>query len=123
VYVPVTNHLQSLLDRYGSKVVKDAIVFPDILQGAATEKKKSALIDQFNKWASNGLKKACAELGIEYRPSMTYARHSFKTNLIMQGVPERYCEQAMGHADRSVSAHYVGMFSHDDRIKYNSMLL
>jgi len=54
---------------------------------------------------------------------MTWARHSYKTVLIRQKVPDWYCEQMMGHTSGSVGAHYVGMFTAEDRMKYNSMLL
>lgn len=58
------------------------------------------------------------------RPSMTWARHSFATNLTHAGVPERYISQAMGHStSKNVTALYISEFPHDKIIHFNSFLL
>lgn len=123
IYVPVTEHLAEVMRRLGIAEKKGAFLFPDALKGCDTPKKEAKRLGQMNKVIGKRLKAVCAELGIEGAVSMTWARHSYKTTLIRQRVPDWFCEQMMGHTTGSVGAHYVGMFTPEDRMAYNSLLL
>jgi hypothetical protein len=67
--------------------------------------------------------RVCQLIGIDEAPSMTYARHSYQTNLAHQKVPGTYIDQQVGHTDRSVTDSYIGLYSPADRFTYNSLLL
>lgn len=123
IYIPVTEWISKLMRRLGVVEERGALLFPGILDGCGGVKSESMRLDGWSKRIGKAVQSVCSELGIEGCVTMTWARHSFKTNLIRQKVPDWYCEQAMGHVDRSVGAHYVGMFTTEDRIRYNSMLL
>ena len=77
-------------------------------------------------WNSNiraRLRSSCKVLKIDKKISMTWARHSFATNLTRAGVPERYISQAMGHSAQNVTQRYIGFFAPEERIQFNKMLL
>ena len=109
--------------RLGIEAKKGALLFPDALKGCDTRGKEAKRVGQMNKVIGARMKAVCEETGIEGAVSMTWARHSYKTVLIRQKVPDWFCEQMMGHSTGSVGAHYVGMFTAEDRMAYNSLLL
>lgn len=98
-------------------------MFPQILNGETDGEKKKKKVAQFNSNIQDRLKKVCKEQEIYAPVSMTWARHSFNTNLAHKKVPESYISQAMGHSTESITAGYTGMYSTEDRFRYNSLLL
>ena len=122
IRIPVTIHLRRVMERIAAPEEPNGLVFPFIAHGQTGESAIHA-IGGYGKRVSKALGSVCPRLGINGKVSMTWARHSFKTNLIRQRVPDHYCEMAMGHADRSVGAYYVAPFTIEDMMDYNSMLL
>ncbi len=123
IYIPIIDALQDILLRYGSVPRKNAYVFPQILNGASDPVRIKQLVSQYNSNIKDRLEKVCREQGIFAPVSMTWARHSFNTNLAHKKVPESYISQAMGHSTESITAGYTGMYSTEDRFRYNSLLL
>ena len=122
IRIPVTDWLRNVIDRMETDERVGGYVLPFILNS----KDGRTAINELWEWGkrvSGTMRRVCGELGINGKVSMTWARHSFKTNLIRLRVPDHYCEQAMGHAERSVGAYYVAPFTLEDMMTYNSMLL
>ena len=60
----------------------------------------------------------------EVRPSGTWCRHSYGTNLTHAKVKERYISQSMGHAiDKTITERYVAQYPFETMFKYNNKLL
>ena len=123
IYIPIIDALREIVDRYGSVPRKGAHVFPQILNGVTDPEKMKKLVSQYNSNIKDRLQKVCVAQGINAPVSMTWARHSFNTNLAHKKVPESYISQAMGHSTESITAGYTGMYSTEDRFRYNSLLL
>lgn len=123
VIAPIIPELQLILGKYGSDPELNALIFPQILDGAATPEAIRKQIAQVNANIRNRVQAACKILGIEKKISMTWARHSFATNLTSAGISERYISQAMGHSTRSVTQGYIGLFPPEKRMMFNKMLL
>lgn len=123
IHIPVTQWLNNVMEKLCCRPERGTLLFPWLLDGCDTPRREAVRLDDWSKRIRKGLAHACSELGIEEHVTMTWARHSYKTNLIRQRVPDHYCEQMMGHVDASVGGHYVGMFTEEDRMRYNSMLL
>ncbi len=64
-------------------------------------------------------------LGMEQRPSPTWARHSFATNLNNSGVvPYKYISDSMGHSGNGdITSNYIGAYPLEKMLKYNRYLL
>lgn len=63
-------------------------------------------------------------LGWDKKPSGTWARHSFATNLKVLGVEELYISESMGHSiGNNITAGYQDMYPLETRFEYNSKLL
>ena len=60
----------------------------------------------------------------EVRPSGTWARHSFATNLTHAGVERSYIQESMGHSQsQSVTDRYIANYPLEKQMEYNSKLL
>ena len=124
VIIPIIPDLQDILNKYSSEPNEvGTLVFPQIINGETIPDKVKKTIAQVNSNIRDRVQNACKEIGINKPISMTWARHSFATNLTNSGVSERYISQAMGHSTKSVTQGYIGLFPPEKRMKFNKMLL
>lgn len=124
VIVPIIPELQAIVEKYGSEEKLGGRVFDYILEDIANEELIRKRIAQENSNIKDRLAVVCKLLEMPQRPSMTWARHSFATNLTHAGVPERYISQAMGHStSKNVTALYISEFPHERMMQFNSFLL
>lgn len=123
IIIPIIPELREILDKIAAKPELNGLVLPWILDGKTDPVSKTKAIAQWNSNIRARLKAACKVLGMERQISMSWARHSFATNLTRAGVPERYISQAMGHSVRNVTQRYIGLFSPEERMEFNKMLL
>jgi len=123
IHIPFIPRLSDILDRYGATPKKNSWVFPQILCGETDPEIVKKLVSQFNSNIQDRLKVVCKAQNIDANISMTWARHSFNTNLAHKKVPESYISQAMGHSTESITSGYTGFYSTEDRFRYNSLLL
>lgn len=123
ILIPIIPELKQILDKYGAEPKLNERVFPQILRGEADPAQIKKIVALENSNIRDRIKAACRTIGIEKSISMTWARHSFATNLTVSGVSERYISQAMGHTTKSVTQGYISLFPIDKRMKFNQMLL
>ncbi len=123
IYIPIIDYLKPLLEELCTKPEKGKLIFPYIFGTETDEQKRIDKIGFENKNIAKRMARVCQRIGIDETPSMTYARHSYQTNLAHQKVPGTYIDQQVGHTDRSVTDSYIGLYSTEDRVKYNSLLL
>lgn len=123
VLIPIIPEIKEILDKYGAEPKLNGQVFPQILKGETDPALIKKIVAQENSNIRDRIKAACKTMGIEKSISMTWARHSFATNLTVAGVSERYISQAMGHTTKSVTQGYISLFPLDKRMKFNQMLL
>lgn len=125
VIVPIIEPLQKVLDEIAAEPVLNGYVFPDILQGATHKAKKRKRISQENSNVQDRVIKICHDvLHWEVRPSGTWCRHSYGTNLTHAKVEERYISQSMGHStNKSITDRYIAQYPLETQFEYNSRLL
>lgn len=125
VIVPIIEPLQKILDEIAAKPEKDKRVFPRILEDATTEKAIRARTSDENSNIQDRVIKICKEaLGWEVRPSGTWCRHSFATNLTHVGVEKKYITESMGHSTgHSITDLYIANYPLEKQFEYNSKLL
>lgn len=120
IYIPITDALKDLMEPVAERPRNGALVFPQI-SGSSLRSNEQAVFN-FSRKVSNGAASTLERIGLP-RITPTWCRHSYKTTLMLLGVPERFTEQMLGHADGSVGGHYAGWFTPEQRMEYNSMLL
>jgi len=125
VIIPIIEPLQHILDEIAAEPELNAHVFPHILEGATTEEAIRKRTSQANSNVQDRLIKVCQEvLHWEVRPSGTWARHSFATNLTHAGVDKGYITESMGHSQaQSITDRYIANYPLEKQMEYNNKLL
>lgn len=125
VIIPIIKPLQNILDEIAAEPKLNAYVFPDILQGATLKADKRKRTAQENSNIQDRVIKICQDvLKWEVRPSGTWCRHSYGTNLIHAHVEEKYVSESMGHSvNKSITDRYIAQYPMEIQFEYNSKLL
>lgn len=124
VIIPIDlQPMQTILDRLANHPVAGGYVFP-IHKGGESDTTKDEHVHKTNANIRKALAKLAPLAGLDVQPTAAWARHSFATNLSNAGVPIKYIDSSMGHADgKDVINFYLGGYPHDKRVEYNSHLL
>lgn len=124
VIFPVTPEIQKILDRYANEPKLGQRVFP-IMSQFITPEKEIWVIQRYNKYIRKHMEKVAELLDMEQKPSPTWARHSFATNLNNSGrVPYKYISDSMGHSGNGdITSNYIGAYPLEKMLEYNSYLL
>lgn len=124
VIFPITPELQQIIDRYGSEPRMGRRVFP-IMSELLSPMQEVEAVKRYNRYIRNHMKKVAELLNIEQKPSPTWARHSFATNLNNSGrVPYKYISDSMGHSGSGdVTSNYIGAYPLEKMLEYNGYLL
>ena len=125
VIIPIIEPLQRILDEIAAPPKLNAYVFPQVLEGATHERDIRKRVSGENSNIQDRVIKICEDvLHWEVRPSGTWARHSFATNLTHAGVERSYIQESMGHSHlQSVTDRYIANYPLEKQIEYNSKLL
>lgn len=89
IYVPVIEPLRKIMDEYATKPKLGRRLFPQFLKDVEDQEKAMKILIQENSNVADRLKKVCEAVGIDARVTMTWARHSYQTNLAHKKVPEK----------------------------------
>lgn len=124
VIFPITDELRKIIGKYGNEPKLGRRVFP-IMSVLATPEQEVWVIQRYNKYIRQHMAKVAGLLGMEQRPSATWARHSFATNLNNSGmVPYKYISDSMGHSGSGdVTSNYIGAYPLEKMLEYNWYLL
>ena len=124
VIFPITSELQKIIDKYGNEPKLDKRVFP-IMSEWITPEQEVWVIQRYNRYIREHMAKVAELLGMKQRPSSTWARHSFATNLNNSGiVPYKYISDSMGHSGNGdITSNYIGAYPLDKMLEYNWYLL
>lgn len=126
VIIPITPPLQRILDDIAAEPKLDGLVFPYILNGATSKADKRIRTSAENSNIQDRVIKICQDiLNWEVRPSGTWCRHSFATNLRNAGVDINYISESMGHSstDHSITERYIDHYPLEKQMEYNALLL
>ena len=128
VVIPIIEPLQVILDEIAAPPVLGGYVFPQIFNGETSEKERRNLTVQENSNIKDRVTKICHDvLGWDkaIKPSGTWCRHSFATNLRNAGVEKTYIDESMGHSSNSndMTNVYLDTYPIEMQMEYNSKLL
>lgn len=124
VIFPVTEELQKIMDQYASEPKLGRRVFP-IMSELITPEQEIWVILRYNKYIRKHMAVVADLIGMEQKPSPTWARHSFATNLNNSGkVPYKYISDSMGHSSSGdITSNYIGAYPLNKMLEYNWYLL
>ena len=124
VIFPITPEIKRILDKYANEPRQGQRVFP-IMSQDITPEKEIWVIQRYNKYIRKHMEFVSKLVGIEQRPTPTWARHSFATNLNNSGrVPYKYISDSMGHSSSGdITSNYIGTYPLEKMLEYNAYLL
>ena len=124
VIFPITPEIKEILSRLANKPRLGQRVFP-IMSPHLSPEQEVWVVQRYNKYIRQHMAKVAKLLGMEQRPSPTWARHSFATNLNNSGrVPYKYISDSMGHSGSGdITSIYLGTYPLERMLEYNSYLL
>lgn len=124
VIFPITPEVKKILDKYANPPQLGRRVFPIMEQGIPVDT-EFWTIQRYNKYVGKHMAKVAEILGIAQKPTSTWARHSFATNLNNTGiVPRKYISDSMGHSSRGdITSIYIGTYPLERMLEYNAYLL
>lgn len=126
VVIPIIEPLQYILDEIAATPEKGAMVFPQIYAGETDEEKQKARVSQENQNIRKRMGRLVECMDWEVKPSSTWCRHSFATNLSHAGgVPKEYISEAMGHSisGGAVTDMYIQTYPLAQQMQFNAKLL
>jgi hypothetical protein len=124
VIFPITPELKKIIEEYGNEPKLGKRVFL-ILPTLIMPDKELWVIQRYNKYIGKHMGKVADILGLEQKPTSTWARHSFATNLNNSGkVPYKYISDSMGHSSSGdITSNYIGAYPLEKMVEYNWYLL
>jgi len=124
VIFPITPEIKKIIDRYGNKPKLGEKVFP-IMKDGLTPDQEMWVIQRYNRYIREHMKEVAEILEMESKPTATWARHSFATNLNNSGmVPYKYISDSMGHSSSGdITSNYIGAYPLEKMLQYNHYLL
>ena len=124
VIVPLIEPLQTIINEIGAKPEPGGFVLPRLLDGVEGEVEQRKKVALQNSNIADRVELIARYLGWSVYPTPTYCRHSFATNLTMQGVPMRYISESMGHSvSQNVTARYIADYPLEMQFDFNLRLL
>ncbi len=125
VIFPILPQMQVILQRIANKSQKGSLVF-DIIKENITEERIKELVYLENSNVANRMEVITTLIGMVEKPSPTWCRHSFATNLRDAGISTEYISTMMGHTITSGSAttlNYLSRYNMETMVANNSKLL
>ena len=125
VIFPILPQMQVILDHIANSPQKGRLVFNIIKDGTTVERIKE-LVYLENSNVADRMEVITSLIGMEGKPTPTWCRHSYATNLRDAGVSTEYISTMMGHTITSGSAttlNYLSRYSMDMMVANNSKLL
>lgn len=125
VIFPILPQMQVILDRIANEPQKGGLVF-NIIHEGMTEERITAVVACENSNIADRMEVIAKLMDMEEKPTPTWCRHSYATNLRDAGVSTEYISTMMGHTMTSGSAttlNYLSRYNMETMVAYNSKLL
>jgi site-specific recombinase XerD len=122
ITVPITAHVQYMIDTYGNARASENFIFP-IINDRMDAKEKTRAVSNFTRFVSQNLKSIAKELNLDINIANMVARHTFATAIIRSGQSIEYAQKAMGHQSKRTTDAYFNGFEDKELLKVNAQLL
>ena len=125
VIFPILPQMQIILDRIAYEPQRGSLVF-DIIEEGMSEERIKDIVSCENSNTADRMEVVMGILGMEEKPSSTWCRHSYATNLRDADVSTEYISTMMGHTMTSGSTttlNYLARYNMTTMIANNSKLL
>lgn len=129
VVFPVLPQIRLILERQGLKEERGGLVFGNLrgrvrFDGSKDDTKEIRRLTALeNSNIADRMKKVAEAVDMKVKPTPTWCRHSYASNLTQAGVPKDYISASMGHSDRDTTSGYIDRYSYEQMVEHNRRLL
>lgn len=123
IVVPITEDIQRILDKWGSRnSSKNPFLFDILHPKDLSPKQIRRDVNQAVKTINKYLKRIAKNLELEVAPTSNFARHSFSTVLKKAGVPIEMISEQLGHSSIKTTEIYLGSFDVEQKREISKYL-
>ncbi len=125
VIFPILPQMQAILDRIANEPKQGALVF-NIIKESMGEERIRTIMSNENTNIAQRMEVLAELVGLEEKPTPTWCRHSYATNLRDAGIPTEYISTMMGHtitAGSATTLNYLSRYNMATMVANNSKLL
>lgn len=116
IHVVLNDFTKMVIREYGNTSTGRSKQFVfNIVDESDTDEVKHSKIKTFTRYINQHIKKLAASLNITTDISTYFARHSYATGLIRNGLPIAFIQEMLGHSDTKTTQRYLAGFSSKTR--------
>lgn len=117
------DEVKAIIEKWGNKKRNgDTYIFPELIEGLTKERERK-LIQQLTKMINKRMKGIGENLGMEYKITTYFARHSFASVLLRKGKSTEFISEAIGHGDVKTTKTYLAGFDDDEKVEAAKALI
>ena len=123
VVVHLTEYAKSIIQKYGNPNTGPKQLIFSILNDKQTEVKNFTAIKNFTRFINQNVKKLAKANDITAEISTYWARHSFATNAIRNGLSMEFVGEALSHSNLKTTQGYFAGFGDENKKELMEMLM
>ncbi len=123
ITVVLNDFALNIIKKYGKPDPKPTDLIFSILDGNETPVQAHFKVKNFTRFVNQHIKKLAKSLGLNPEISTYWARHSFATKAIREGLNIELVSEALGHNDIKTTENYFAGFTDDAKKELSNRLL
>ncbi|WP_319589260.1 site-specific integrase, partial [uncultured Draconibacterium sp.] len=123
ITVVLLPEISAIIDKWGTKPIEPGNYIFGILDENDTPEQELFKVKSATKSINKFMKRIGENIGLPYKPTTYYARHSFATVLKRSGAPTEFIKESLGHKDMKTTENYLDSFEDEIKESFQKKLL
>lgn len=123
ITVVLLPEINAIIEKWGVKPVDPKTYIFGILDENDTPEQQLYKVRSATKSINKFMKRIGESIGLPYKPTTYFARHSFATVLKRSGAPTEFIKESLGHQDLKTTENYLDSFEDEIKEEYQKKLL
>jgi integrase len=123
ITVVLLPEIVAIIDRWGVKPTESDFYIFGIINKDDTPEQELFKVKSATKSINKFMKRIGENIGLPYKPTTYFARHSFATVLKRSGAPTEFIKESLGHKDMKTTEHYLDSFEDEIKESFQKKLL
>jgi integrase len=123
ITVVLLPEILSIMDKWGLKPIEPETYIFGLIDEFDTPKKELKKVKSTTKSINKFMKRIGENIGLPYKPTTYFARHSFATVLKRSGAPTEFIKESLGHKDLKTTENYLDSFEDEIKESFQKKLL
>ncbi|MCU4155238.1 site-specific integrase [Carboxylicivirga sp. A043] len=123
ITVVLLPEIEKIIDKWGVKPIESDTYIFGIISKDDTPEQELAKVKSAIKSINKFMDRIGKNIGLPFKPTTYFARHSFATVLKRSGAPTEFIKESLGHKDLKTTEHYLDSFDDDFKESFQKKLL